>query len=100
MNLINDDLWKAFKQLAEKYPDDQGIRMAADLARWVEEHYQRLASDAVVSPNELQVVAKQKKKKGESAFGPIPERGQPVAQFAQAHARQASRDSYLGEQAF
>jgi hypothetical protein len=45
MNPIDDDRWKAFKRLAETYPDDQGIRMTADLARWLEEHYHHIASE-------------------------------------------------------
>jgi hypothetical protein len=45
MNPLNDDLWKAFGKLAETYPDDHGVRMTADIARWLKEHRQRVATD-------------------------------------------------------
>ena len=35
MGEISDKLWRAFEQLASKYPHDEGGRMTADLARWV-----------------------------------------------------------------
>jgi hypothetical protein len=51
MNPINDDLWKAFSHLAERYPDDHDVRMTADLARWLEEHRRRLAIAAKAPPD-------------------------------------------------
>jgi hypothetical protein len=51
MNPINDDLWKAFEKLAEQYPDDHGVRMTADLARWLKEHHQRFATDETSQPD-------------------------------------------------
>lgn len=41
MNQINDDLWLSFEALAKTYPHDNGVRMTADLARWVLEERQR-----------------------------------------------------------
>lgn len=41
MDKVNDDLWRAFKHLAERYPDDHGVRMTSDLARWLIEEQQR-----------------------------------------------------------
>ena len=38
----NDDLWRAFELLAKTYPQDHGVRMTADLARWMIEERQRL----------------------------------------------------------
>jgi hypothetical protein len=35
MDKGNDALWLAFEALAEKYPHDDGVRMTADLARWL-----------------------------------------------------------------
>ncbi|MGC1728580.1 MAG: hypothetical protein WA747_04290 [Steroidobacteraceae bacterium] len=42
MNENNDALWLAFEALAKTYPDDGGVRMTADLARWLLEERQRL----------------------------------------------------------
>jgi hypothetical protein len=42
MNKTNDALWLAFEALAKKYPDDDGVRMTADLTRWLLEQRQRL----------------------------------------------------------
>ncbi|MDP9090725.1 MAG: hypothetical protein M3O26_18560 [Pseudomonadota bacterium] len=39
---IDDELWQAFEQLAKRYPDDNGVRMTMDLARWVREHSRQL----------------------------------------------------------
>ena len=39
---INDELWQAFEQLANKYPEDNGVRMTMDFARWVREHPRQL----------------------------------------------------------
>jgi hypothetical protein len=42
MNKSNDDLWLAFEALAKTYPLDDGVRMTADLARWLLEERQRV----------------------------------------------------------
>ena len=42
MDKTNDDLWLAFEALAKRYPDDDGVRMTADLSRWLLEQRQRL----------------------------------------------------------
>ena len=42
MTETNDDLWRAFESLANTYPQDHGLRMTADLARWMLEERQRL----------------------------------------------------------
>lgn len=42
MDDINDNLWRAFEQLANNYPDDDGVRMTADLARWLREAREQL----------------------------------------------------------
>jgi hypothetical protein len=42
MNETNDALWLAFETLAKTYPHDGGVRMTADLARWLLEERQRL----------------------------------------------------------
>ena len=42
MDKTNDDLWLAFEALAKTYPHDQGVRMTADLTRWLFEERQRL----------------------------------------------------------
>jgi hypothetical protein len=42
MNQTNDDLWLSFEALAKTYPHDNGVRMTADLARWLLEERQRL----------------------------------------------------------
>jgi len=42
MNETNDALWLAFETLGKTYPDDGGVRMTADLARWLLEERQRL----------------------------------------------------------
>ena len=42
MNETNDTLWLAFEALAKTYPHDGGVRMTADLARWLLEERQRL----------------------------------------------------------
>jgi len=41
MDKFDDKLWHAFKHLAEQYPDDHGLRMTSDLARWLIEEQQR-----------------------------------------------------------
>ena len=42
MDKTNDDLWLAFEALAKTYPHDHGVRMTADLTRWLLEERQRL----------------------------------------------------------
>jgi hypothetical protein len=42
MNQTDDSLWLSFVALAKTYPDDDGVRMTADLARWLVEERQRL----------------------------------------------------------
>ena len=41
-NQTNDDLWLSFEALAKTYPHDDGVRMTADLARWLLEERERL----------------------------------------------------------
>jgi hypothetical protein len=41
MGETNDALWLAFEALAKKYPHDDGVRMTADLARWLIEEGER-----------------------------------------------------------
>lgn len=42
MNKTDDSLWLSFEALAKTYPHDDGVRMTADLARWLLEERQRL----------------------------------------------------------
>ena len=42
MNQTDDSLWLAFEALAKTYPEDNGVRMTADLARWLLQERQRL----------------------------------------------------------
>ena len=42
MNKTNDGLWLSFEALAKTYPHDDGVRMTADLARWLLEERQRV----------------------------------------------------------
>jgi hypothetical protein len=41
MDRTNDALWLAFEALAKTYPHDDGVRMTADLARWLVEEGER-----------------------------------------------------------
>jgi hypothetical protein len=41
MNQTNDGLWLSFEALAKTDPHDDGVRMTADLARWLLEERQR-----------------------------------------------------------
>jgi hypothetical protein len=41
MHQTNDALWLAFEALAKTYPHDDGVRMTADLARWLVVERQR-----------------------------------------------------------
>lgn len=36
-----EELWLAFDTLARRYPHDQGVKISADLARWLVEEHQR-----------------------------------------------------------
>lgn len=42
MDKTNDDLWLAFEALAKTYPHDHGVRITADLTRWLLAERQRL----------------------------------------------------------
>jgi len=42
MDETNGALWLAFETLAKKYPRDDGVRMTADLARWLVEERRRI----------------------------------------------------------
>jgi hypothetical protein len=42
MNKTDDSLWLSFQALAKTYPHDNGVRMTADLARWLLEERQRV----------------------------------------------------------
>jgi hypothetical protein len=42
MNATDDALWLAFEALAKTYPHDDGVRMTADLARWLLEEHKRV----------------------------------------------------------
>jgi hypothetical protein len=35
MNQTPDELWRAFEAAANQYPHDDGVRITADLARWL-----------------------------------------------------------------
>ena len=35
MNRTSDNLWLAFQDVARTYPHDEGVRLTADLARWL-----------------------------------------------------------------
>ena len=41
MSETNDALWLAFEALARAYPHDGGVRMTADLGRWLVEEHER-----------------------------------------------------------
>jgi hypothetical protein len=51
MNLIHDDVCKKIEDLAKTYPNDQGVRMITDLARWVEEQCQLCAAAEMTLPD-------------------------------------------------
>jgi hypothetical protein len=42
MNQTPDELWLAFEALAKTYPHDDGVRITADLARWLVAEHQRV----------------------------------------------------------
>ena len=42
MNKADDGLWQAFEAMARTYPHDNGVRITADLARWLVEQRERL----------------------------------------------------------
>jgi hypothetical protein len=37
-----DELWLAFESLAQRYPQDDGVRLTQDLARWLVGERERL----------------------------------------------------------
>jgi hypothetical protein len=41
VNKTDDAVWLAFEALAKTYPHDDGVRMTADLSRWMLEERQR-----------------------------------------------------------
>ncbi len=41
MQKTNDATWLAFEALAKAYPHDEGVRLTADLARWLLEERRR-----------------------------------------------------------
>jgi hypothetical protein len=60
MNETNDALWLAFEALAKTYPHDGGVRVTADLARWLLEEHQRLQLPAPpILQKVLRTVAKE-----------------------------------------
>jgi hypothetical protein len=42
VNKTDDAVWSAFEALAKTYPDDNGVRLTADLSRWMLQEGQRL----------------------------------------------------------
>jgi len=42
VNNTDDALWLAFEALAKTYPHDDGVRITADLARWLVDERERL----------------------------------------------------------
>ncbi len=42
VNQTNDGLWLSFEALAKTYPHDDGVRMTADLTRWLLEERERI----------------------------------------------------------
>jgi hypothetical protein len=42
MNQTPDELWLSFKALAKTYPQDDGVRITAHLARWLIQERQRM----------------------------------------------------------
>ena len=55
MTQTEDKLWLAFESLAKTYPNDGGVRMTADLARWLLEEHERLK---IPTPPVLQQVVR------------------------------------------
>ncbi len=55
MNQTPDRLWLAFEALARTYPHDNGVRITADLARWLVAERERVQ---VPVPRALQRVVK------------------------------------------
>lgn len=45
MNQTPDVLWQNFITLAKTYPQDEGVRLTAHLARWMVEERRRLPAD-------------------------------------------------------
>jgi hypothetical protein len=55
MTETDDKLWLSFESLAKTYPQDGGVRMTADLARWLLEEHERLK---IPTPPVLQKVVR------------------------------------------
>jgi hypothetical protein len=57
MNQTPDALWRAFEALANEYPHDDGVRLTADLARWlvVERKLRRIPVPPVLEAVALKV---------------------------------------------
>jgi hypothetical protein len=67
----NDALWLAFEALAKKYPHDHGVRVTADLARWLLEESQRVQLAAPPTMRKaLQAIAQQMDMPAALAIGP------------------------------
>ena len=73
MNQTNDSLWLAFESLAKTYPHDDGVRMTADLARWLLEERRRLRLP--VPPIIEKVVRRVIRKRNVTAARPLRETG-------------------------
>jgi hypothetical protein len=71
MTETNDSLWLAFEALAKTYPHDHGVRMTADLARWLVEESQRVQLAAPPTMRKvLLVIAQQMDVPAALAIGP------------------------------
>jgi hypothetical protein len=46
MDVWNKKILQALELLAEKYPDDHGIRLATELRDWLNSHYERMSTEA------------------------------------------------------
>jgi hypothetical protein len=46
MKKTNDAIWLAFEALAKRYPHDGGVRLTADLTRWLVQELQRASLPA------------------------------------------------------
>jgi hypothetical protein len=54
MDQTCDELWLSFEAVARKYPHDGGVRITADLARWLLAERQRIQEP--MSPVLLRVI--------------------------------------------
>jgi hypothetical protein len=71
MTETNDALWLAFEALAKTYPHDHGVRMTADLARWLVEESQRVQLAAPPTMRKvLQILIQQLDVPAALAIGP------------------------------